>query len=107
MNTYRHYLIVNMPYSLLHFLITKKALKLYLTCTLEYITTYTSQRIIKSNIVEYTKMFIQAINTSLERSIKEAFIWKNTKQGFEYWYEINKEFLIYLKNEKENNIHIS
>lgn len=118
MNACRHYLLANMPYDLLHFLIKENCLKEYVSHTLP------------CKLIDTIELFITYINDNPSHSIDAAFSWVDTESGWKYWNFKNLKWRMYLEekyscipkhlnkrlssyknlkhhHEKENNIHIS
>ena len=100
MNACRHYLLANMSYDLLHFLIKENCLKEYVSHALS------------CKLIDTIELFITYINNNPSYSIGAAFFWVDTESGWEYWNSKNSKWKEYLEtqkhhHEKENNIHIS
>lgn len=81
-----------MPYSLLSFLIKKKALESYLNNVCE-------DWITKLKILAIHEVKNLPIYTFYCNKIGCAFIWEYTKEGFDFWDELNDEY------EKEKTLH--
>lgn len=77
----RHNLIVIMPYSLLHFLIEKKALKQYVANRTKRVA-FTGV----SSIYDHSGFFK---DHAPHNYIIAAFTWKTTIEGYEYWDDLH------------------
>lgn len=77
----RHYIIVNMPYLLLHILIKYKALDAYISNLLHGY---------KYRNDLYTYKYINSIlNTKpISRILITSFSWDLSKEGYKFWFDI-------------------
>ena len=71
-----------MPYSLMSFLIKKKALRNYLDNACED----------KFIIFSACKLKNLPIGMFYCNRIDCAFVWRRTKEGIDYWYKLNSEY---------------
>lgn len=86
--SYRHRLICAIPYSLLHFLIAYDCLKQYLDncCKQE-----------DESFVNTIKRGTFAVWYEAERYFSSAFVWGETKEGYNYWYNRSKWYAEYVR----------
>ena len=67
-----------------------------------FFDTFTEMRILKEKNAPYQNP-IKVIEENVEITesfITRVFIWDDTKQGYTFWYKINREFVRWWKNNK-------
>lgn len=89
--SYRHRLICAIPYSLLHFLIAYGCLKQYLdNCCKEPSLTFIKD-------VERGEFLLPH---NIGHLFTWAFVWHETPEGYDYWYNRRRWYLEYLETNK-------
>lgn len=73
----RHFIVVNMSYSLLSILIKRKALDKYISNTLKQLKEQKFKYIISTNEINSCSLFY----------------WTDTPEGFDFWYNIYEEYI--------------
>ena len=65
-----------------------------------FFDTFTEMRILKEKNAPYQNPIkvIEENDEITERFITRVFLWDDTKQGFGFWYKINREFVRWWKN---------
>lgn len=94
-NKIKHYIIVNMPYELLHFLVNynKLAFHQFITNTVDYI--------IKYNLDVTAYVWNRYVtNTNI---VDVAFLWRETEQMYIYWTNMACQYDKYLRLKEINN----
>lgn len=86
--SYRHRLVCTIPYSLLHFLIAYGCFRQYLdNCCNQKDESFVNA--IKHDT--YTEWY------GAESYFSQAFVWGETKEGYNYWYNRSKWYAEYVR----------
>lgn len=86
--SFRHRLVCAIPYSLLHFLIAYGSLKQYLDNCCNYRD---------EGFISAIKRDTFTVWYSAESYFTQAFVWDETKEGYNYWYNRSKWYEEYLR----------
>lgn len=87
----KHQLIVNMPYNLIHFLIKEKAFEKFVNNSAHYLNLNKSR---------FSNQFIAGLSRKF--AIAQAFIWKNTKEEFDFWNNVHYKYTKYYEQKTRN-----
>ena len=86
----KHYVIVNLFYNLTHQLLKEKIYSQVIKNIVEHIVSINNVK-----IEIFTKTLISSINknNSLYCLLFEGFVWSETPEKFDYWYDLSYKYL--------------
>lgn len=99
MKKIKWYIIKELPYCLLHFLIEKKLLSKYINNLKASIKSLALSENIPISVLIIKRL--HAIRNFPERGILKMSMWLSTPEGHEFWSDINSEYQMYCLNEYE------